>query len=369
MKTLLSIAFIPIIFFCNIQYLKAQYFSNRSAYDLGPNWDFYASNYLTGPSAGKGNTVIASLDNGVSGVSYNPATLNVKNKFEFCIQGNYKFKISPYPPNVLPQDKFEFKFPSISAAFGYKINPHIQIGLYYSNPYSMENILTTYYTGNTPYDFNNALDISVHTLGIPFKIIYKNLHFGLSGEINYFEAKNIYLPSSHTLGLSNAWSINFKMGLIYEIPKIFNFGFSLSPPQSLNLISQTYEPNEIESANDAPDYPFKFSFGAEYQLPAIPVKISADFNLGSYKRRYIDNTYDFNIGTEYKCSNDLVLRLGMFTLNTNDQEFVGFNQIFLTAGAGIKIKDFNINAAILDSHISAHFIKNTIFQTSVAYGF
>ena len=94
----------------------SQNFQNGNSSLFLPFWDFYSVNYLSSKAAGRGYTGIAG-DNDISGTIFNPASLELKDKFQ--VYGEYVFKSNlSAEPNIY----FDLKelHPVMLAGFGFK---------------------------------------------------------------------------------------------------------------------------------------------------------------------------------------------------------------------------------------------------------
>ena len=351
MKTFLSIV---IIFIAS----PNAYSQDGSTFIFDPENDVYANNYLNGPAAGRGNTGVSSCAEGISGIFLNPASFNVNKKFDFSFQYNYKTNSSyVYNQYKDPIDTYKQKFPSISAAAGCKVNKYLEFGLFYNNPTAMYDDFGADY----------KLTYTIQTIGIPMRFSYKGFHFGLSLEYSYYYsvAKGTYYYNYLNTFHANAEDFNVRLGMAYETPdKVFSAGASIIPGTTLKPHSDIPGPVGDEYYG-WPAYPFQIIVGFAIQLPKFPLKLLFEYKEAERTYVFFRSVDDLKIGAEYRISKKIIVRSGAFT-NQNTGKFNG--QIYLTAGCGVNISNLNIDAAIMDSHIS-NGPTNTIFQTSIAYGF
>jgi long-subunit fatty acid transport protein len=363
MKTFLSTTIISILSINALSQSNGYYGFEETA-ELSTGWNFYANNYLSGPSAGKGNTGVASLSNGVSSIAINPATFNVEKRFAFCFQSNYKFNLTIDNPLLYPPDRYNNALPSAYFALGYKFAKNIQAGLFYSNPSSLKNIPGE--SGELTREF------SIHTMGIPISLSFKDVNFGVSLEYSFYKSTisgltQITNPDGTYV---KANGFNFRFGFIYKPSGNFSIGVSALPGVSLNVNSTL--PHISLEYYGLPQFPWKISAGMEYRITTVPLKFSFDYNFvkGPGIDYYSRDVNNINFGAEYTLSKKITLRSGFFTSNSPDYSNY-YDQFFITAGCGIKLNNFNIDAAILHSHFPSDAITtgNTILQTSVAYSF
>jgi long-subunit fatty acid transport protein len=305
---------------------------------------------------------VASLSNGISSVAINPATFNVNKRFEFCLQSNYKFSLTIINGLFYPPDRYKNALPSAYFAFGYKFTHNIQAGLFYSNPSSLKNIFGE--LGELTREF------SIHTIGIPLNLTLEGINFGVSLEYSFYKStiSGLTQITSPDGTYVKANGFNFRFGFIYKPTGNFSIGASAIPGVSLNVNSTL--PHISDVYYGLPQYPWKISAGMEYRITAVPLKFSFDYNFAKIDYYYSKDVNNINFGAEYTLSKKITLRSGFFTLNSSDYSNY-YDQFFITAGCGIKLNDFNIDAAILHSHFPSDAITtgNTIFQTSLTYGF
>ncbi len=362
MKTFLSITCVLFFAFNSVSNSQVYYGFDES-YELSPDWDYYANNYLSGPSAGKGNTGIAATSNGISSVSINPASFVIGNKFETCFQTDYKFPLTV--PNALfyPPEKYLNALPSISIAAGFKPSNNFQVGLFYSNPSSLR------YISGEAGELTTVM--TIQTIGVPLCLSLKKVNLGLTMEYSFYNStiSGFLASEGQNEAYVKAEKINFRFGCIYKANDNFSIGAALTPPVSLDVKSTL--PHIGLELPPPPYYPLKIGAGVEYRFTEIPLKLSFDYNFteathGDYA--YSKDLNNVNFGAEFKLNGIIILRAGFFTLNSSDF-YTAYDQNFITLGCGIKLRDFNVDAAILHSHILNGTASNNIIQTSVAYGF
>jgi len=362
MKTFLSIT---VIFFlsANVPSIAQVYYGFDESTEIGSVWNFYGVNYLSGPAAGKGNTGSASLDAGISSVSINPATFTVNDKFAFCLQSNYKANLTIPNPLFYPPDRYQNALPSVSFTLGYKLVHNIQVGLFYSNPISLRNI--------SGLSGELTRVITYQKAGIPVSYSNGNINLGLSLEYSFYNStiSGLTQSSNHGEVYAKAEHFNFRFGCIYKLSPVFSFGASIEPGVSLKVNSTL---THIADDNfSLPEYPWKIIAGMEVRFKNIPLKLSFDNNLTLFSNNvdnYTRNFDNINIGAEYSLNNKIALRAGFFTLHNGDI-LDTYDQNYVTFGCGFKLGNFNIDAAVLHSHLYNLQLSNTILQTSIAYSF
>lgn len=368
------------LFLLSISVLRSQS-GNLQDGILNPYWDFYAKNYLNGNCSGKGNTGIAS-ENGIWGVMLNPGTLQTDTKFQFNIQYSYKTS-QPWLRNVGLTNEMNLQqnWPfSGSAGLAYKINKNFQTGFIYSNPTSMNfslgKIIRTDEFGNEISSYDGLEKYSIHSFIIPFVFNIKNFSAGINLSYSLYRNVTNLEFSVNSDGTTFKFNrFNASLGITLMPYKGLRFGAVFTPGFKTNV--------DINIANVIPNtsnFPWKAGLGIEYQIAKSNVKLSADYNyanISSVSTSYRDR-HNINIGAEYALKNNLTLQAGLFTIFDNRKDVSGirwidpvgeYTQYFVTFGASMKVKNFNINASILDSHISPGIIKNTYVNIGLTSNF
>jgi hypothetical protein len=334
---------------------------------FSPYFEFYSNNYLNGEAPGKGNSGITS-DNGIWGATLNPASLNIKNKFQFNIQ--YSLKTS--------QEWKRFSFSSItlqqympfagSVAFGYKINKNFQTGFIYSNPASLK----VSGSGDEIPTPDRYFNFVIHTFTIP--IVYSTGIFVVGVNLSYSylrsytnEATTITQLNSLFEAVTTTNRFNMQLGFKLNVSKFYSIGGTVTSGSKTNAKLTLQDGSSFQSISK---YPWKAGIGFEYLQAEKGIRFSCDFNyVNTSYNTGLKDRYDLNLGIEYQVNERLFLRSGFFTLFDYTGYADRYTQYFLTLGGTLKLKGLDLTASILDSHISPGIIKNTYFQTSLTYGF
>jgi long-subunit fatty acid transport protein len=351
---------------------------------INPFWDFYATNYLNGPSAGMGNTGVAS-DNSISGVSLNPASLNLqKDKSQLSVQFTYK-TTQPWMEN-LGFGGLDLKpyFLSVSAAFAYRINKHWQTGLVYSNPASMyfsEQIIRTDEFGNEIGRYDAYQKYAIHSITVPLVFSLEKFRFGINFNYSIYSNRE-NLPVGGAGGtITNTdfngsfGKFNAQFGILFLPINNFSIGVAVTPELRAEY-SYNY-PSFVSDQSVRAIFPWKLAAGMEYRIQKSGWRFDADYNYARTKALDgLKDRNDVNIGAEYTVNQQYKVRAGFFTLFDfrKDSPFLtdpaGFyDQYFVTVGGSMKLKHMQIDLSILDSHISQRTIKNTYINAGISYNF
>jgi len=340
---------------------------------LNPLWDIYSNNYLNTPSAGRGFTGIAS-SNDISGILINPASVELKSKYQLNFQYTYKTRQKWQPYYLVEPFYLEHQCFSGSAGFGYRVNKNIQTGILYNNPNSMHMYLGRVFTlyGEVNDFYYNSI---YHTIYVPF--IYSNhrLHLGAAVSLTHTRTTS---PPTESQGaddyLSTSWMFRGLAGFRYEFENGLSIGAKFQSggknKVKINYSGITNEPN-IEGI-----FPWKAGAGIQYAFPKTGFKLLFDYNYAHNISKYYKDRHDIHIGLEAYIDKNWIVRGGFFTLNdfrdksggwTNPND--NYNQLFLTIGASFQLKNFETNVAILTSEISSGTIKNTFINGGLTFNF
>lgn len=351
--------------------------------NFSPIDDYYKLNYLNGKNDGKGNTGIAA-DNDISAAYLNPASLDLKSKFQFNLQYSYKTTLGITIPIFNTGISYDLKhiFPVVYFGFGYRLSNNFQAGIIYSNPRSMKRLYTNgFETVDGQKVFN---DFSTHAFGIPLTYKNKNLSFGIIADIRLYSVEyngvtTINDPNGNNTVKTDHWNINAQFGIKYKPVKNLSLGVTFTPGIKKEI---KYENEIIISPRFVfiSRYPMSTGGGIEFSTLKNRLKLSADYNfMQMSKIKGYKDKHDINLGIEYLLNKMTFLRLGFFTYLDNrnfEDPNISFSiakgefaQYFITAGFTYKAKNFDISASVMDSHISGGIFKNTIINASILYNF
>ncbi|MBK8553775.1 MAG: hypothetical protein IPL53_23085 [Ignavibacteria bacterium] len=354
----------------------SQGIGDQNSYLFSPFFDFYTVNYLSSKEAGKGFTGIAG-DNDISGTILNPASLELKNKFQ--VYGEYIFKsnasIEPYYSDGLKE-----LHPTMLAGIGYKISKDFSVGVLYENEKSFKWDLgpVTNEFGEPTGD-NVINDFSISSVSVPIVYDFVGiLKFGVNLNYNFYSSEYTAGSRSQFNRKESFQKFIPDFGIIYKPIKSLSFG-AVFTPQTSEIVEVVYTdtiiPNETYSK---PNYfPLKFGFGIDYTFDKTPLTISADYNFENTSTDdNLTDRNDFNFGLEYIINKTVTVRTGFFTLQDmrdfdDEENFYiypdpgSYSQTFGTIGATFNINEVNLNLSILDSHL---FSAGRIEQTQVNFG-
>jgi long-subunit fatty acid transport protein len=328
---------------------------------VGPVDDFYSLSFLNSVNAGKGNTGIAS-EGDISSVIINPASLKINNKYQFYLSYNVK---TGFDYSVIPEltNKYSQSQPSLSAGFAYKINDNFSTGFLYRNERNISNTYVIFGTEDTKINLNQ------HTITVPFTYNYKCLQAGvnLNLSLSHYYAEGlstVNYPDGLKYMKANTISLIPDFGVRLTPSKMFSFGLTFSPAVNFdNNYSQ--DPPAVRNYTTTTRFPMKLSAGAEFRTMEDRLKFSGEYRfekMSDYPEWYDRN--DFNLGVEYKATEKLALRTGVFTLLNawrNRADASEYDQYYLTFGASYTYRSFGFHAAVVSSSI----IKNTKFSHSI----
>lgn len=356
------------------------YSQNNEDNFISPFWNFYSSNYLNSPAAGKGNTGIAS-ENDITGFLLNPASIKLDTKFQINVQ--YTFKTSN---KWLGSDNMSLKQQlfSGSAGIGYKINDNINIGLVYNNPsgyYFGSEIIKTDEFGNELEGYDFFYNVAVHSINIPFSYSGEKIKAGIN--LNYLHSRytipgeylsTITHPDGYNTGNDFHASANFivlQAGLIFNIAEHLSLGLSGSSG-GRSKVTHVY-PDGESTDSFINIYPWKLGAGIQYEVPKTGWKLLADYNYAKTSdSKMLKDRNDFHIGFENDINKSWTIRGGFFTLFDYRSEDIDYyeaageyDQFFFTAGFSFKKNNIIWNLALLSSALSTGSVKNTYINTGL----
>lgn len=378
MRKILFVSVINFLFTC---ILFSQTTEIEDAFMSSVN-ELYSLNYLGGANNGRGNAGIGTTQD-ISGVLMNPAGLEIKKKQQANFQYTYKTKQKwEYRSGF---DDFDYTtehiVPSVYLAYCLKLNKNISAGFIYSNPvsakYDFLNILTSNGEGNIYVRYN------VHSFNVPASYNFGKFRAGINISYSLYRTflhgvtTEIEPETSHD-ALSSFWRLNAQAGLLFTPSEMFSFGISFTPG------FKAYPKSDLEpvSTNIRIVSKFPMKFGAGIKVMAIKNKLNLflDYNYSQTSEitGYHDK-HDFNIGADYILNKNVILKAGAFTFLDN-RDFTDsrviflhpegeYEQIFVTVGAAAKFKNVELNASIIDSHLSKGFIKNTYLNFGAVLNF
>lgn len=340
----------------------------------------YSLNYLDGVNNGRGNAGIGTTQD-ISGVLMNPAGLEIKGKNQLSFQYTYKIKQNWVVNSELGTYDYntEHIMPSVYLGFGMNLNKSISAGFIYSNPASSK------------YDYNDFifspedyyLKYNVHSFSLPFSYNFGKFRAGINLSYSlyrtYMQGVTTEIePETSQNAVSSFWRLNAQFGLLFVPSEIFSVGVTFTPG------FKAYPQSDLETVSPntriVSKYPMKLGAGIKLMAVKNKLNLFLDYNYSQTSQitGYKDK-HDFNLGAELYLNKNVVLRAGGFTYldnrNFNDS-MVSFlhpegeyEQIFVTFGSSIKLKNVELNASIMDSHLSKGFIKNTYINAGVVLNF
>ena len=378
MKKSLEIIFLIAILFSSTLY--SQPAPNPQDVIINPFWEFYTANYLSTVSAGRGFTGVASI-NDISGSSLNPASVYIDKKYQVNVQYTYKTD-QPWLPGLSSSLNLKHLPPSLSAAFGYRINKTFQTGFIYSNPQSMNFdlgvIIRTDEFGNEIGRYDGYEKYSTNSFSIPFVYTGKRISLGLNLNYTMFTSKSniqsgISVSNSDLTASTNRFNID--AGFLFKLSNNFSIGGKVTPGY-LSKVKYTFSDGTVTENSNA-RFPWKASAGLEYTNPDKRLRLDLDYSFeGTSSVSELKNRNDFHFGGEYDINKIWTARAGFFTLmdyrnsSVNFLDPVGkYDQLFFSLGSTVKFNSLKISLAILDSHISPGMIKNTYLNAGATYNF
>ena len=379
--------FKPALFILILVFLKTNSFSQFQGYDVHINyfWDFYSNNRLSTVNAGKGYTGIAS-NNDIGGSIINPASLDLKSKFE--VHGEYVIKNNvPWLTALIPSQMYLKELhPGGLISAGYKINESFQTGLifYYANSHTLDlgTIIMTDEFGNQLGTYTASYNTSKSSLSAPLVFNYKNkfkaginLIFSMfNASAKYSDLTGIAANNSILDGKSNFNLFTGQIGFIYSPVSSLSLGLTISIPAEHTIVWQ-YGTLPQETFPQLYTEPMKIGVGAEYRFKNTPLKLAFEYNyVNSSQMSWLRDRHDVNFGAEYELNRKITIRGGFFTVRDfRFGEYIDpygeYNEYFLTAGGSFKLGIITASVSLMDSHISTGLIKQTLLNGGITMDF
>jgi hypothetical protein len=329
--------------------------------------DFYSPNNLSAYSCGMGLTGIAG-NNDISGITLNPASFYIKNKYEIKSEFAYKNKV-----NYLGSDQYHYMqiHPAVGLFLGYKISNKFLTGFSYRN----DNTYVQRYYKNFP------LSYYTYTLTIPF--VYRTDLFSAGVNFNYIFYEGNFFRSYTTdtiVGLRTTFGRFVPdFGIqINPIPEI-TLGLTYTPGFSKTIVKEWNSvgsglPNDTTATN----YPSKFGFGIQVRLLENLIKIEADYRFeNNSKTITLNHRNNYYFGANFLVTKNWELRTGFFTQIFGHEDYriiIGeaedYDQYFITFGTGYKYKNFEIDLSFMNSTLlSDSFEAHSKFNCGIGYCF
>lgn len=329
---------------------------------VNPFWDFFAENRLAAVNAGKGYTGVAAM-NDINGVSLNPASLVLLEKFQ--VSGSYEIKSRvKWLPTLTDDMYLKQVHPEMSVGIGWKAGDNLFTGISYRNDNSFKldygEIIRTNEFGQTIGSYQGVEKYTTHTISVPIAYRTKRFRAGVElAAVNYKGFNNFPYLNQTGEGDNNVsfWKFIPTLGVIVMPFEQFSFGVTYSPPYQENV--------KWDNANDpvAPVYfPAKVNVGTEFKFLQNKLLFNLDYRFANTSRSYMfKDRHDINFGVQYQLEPELAVRAGFFTLldyRTNDKganfniDPIGsYDQYFLTFGATYKYKALGVSLAYMSSTI------------------
>jgi hypothetical protein len=358
-------------------------------YYLNSTYDFYSANYLNTESSGRGFTGIG-INNDISGIVLNPATIHTEKKYQFNFQYTYKTKHS-FNYSYFP-DEFALKHQLFSGSigFGYRINKSLQTGFVYNNPtgmfFDLGEVIRTDEFGNELGRYDFYYNIKHHSFNIPLK--YTSGNFNAAVNVNYIYSlytipgeaiTTINYPNGNgNSGDFKASTSRFKCdaGLLIFLDKSFSLGLNVSSGMKSTV---TYSYPEGTNEYNMATLPWKAGIGGFYYIPNSTWKIGFDYVYNNTSAiKYFKDGHNIHFGAEGNINKKWTLRSGFFTIFDNREEAdnirytdkIGeYDQYFITFGGTYKTESVKINLAVLSSQISPGKYQGLYINGGITYDF
>ena len=335
-------------------------------------WDFYSYNRLSTSACGKGYTGIGDT-NGIDGVILNPASLSIGDRYQFYFEYIYKNNVQ-WLKGLFDNLYLKELHPTFLIGAGFNLNDYLSTGIVYctNNSYKMDSIesaITDEY-GNiidSVYIFN---ELKISSFLIPIIFSYKDIiKLGVNLSYSNYTSRDIWIEKDTGKVSFNKFIPKF--GVIVFPLKNLSIGLTYLPETKetitkkwTNREDEEYQPNV---------FPLRFGVGIQYELNAIPISFSLDYNYSNDSKDIIlENRKDIHFGLEYDIIKNLALRAGFFSQrdyrskNINWFDAIGdYDQIFTTLGLSYKITYFTLNLSMMNSNL---FSKGKIEQTYINVG-
>lgn len=360
---------------CCLLFLTAKITAQNNPQDvtINPFWSFYSENYLSSASLGKGYTGIGAMGD-ISSTSLNPASLNLEKKFQIQVQYTYRTS-HEWLTEVVDNVSLKQSLYSLSAAFGYRIDRHFQLGFLYSNPQSfsmdMGQLIETNESGIQIGSYDGTDKYIIHSFSLP--IVYSNDYIRIGITANYSLYQHILpSPNSGDNVTGTMKRFNVQAGIIVTPSKQFSVGATFVPGYNGQVNYNTISWPSYASM------PMKLGLGVEYTFKGRGTKIPADFEYTSTSvRDDLRDQHQFHAGLEYPFDKMWTFRAGVFNIEDPRNLSTGtwananenLNQVCFTLGATCKLNKLDATLAIMDSHLSPGTFHNTFINGGLTYNF
>jgi long-subunit fatty acid transport protein len=382
MKKIILFLFVLLLFCLVSENISAQpYYSGENVdWLINSSSEYYSNNNLSTISAGKGNTGIAGISD-ISSLYLNPASVNIKKKFQVFVSSIYKTKIT-LNPNY-PDYYIKNVYPSVFLGGIYKINNNLQTGIIYQNNYSLKNVFKNVnglIVGLNQHvtDGENYNQFVTHSFVVPVIFDYKWLRAGVNLNLTYFrgDAKGVFTTEYNPEGYygeahSNLLRFLPQIGIVVNPVKMFSFGVSFTPGFT-DSIKWHYDKSFFPDRNLLVEYPWRLGFGTELRLLKDRLKFSLDYNFNKTSVSfYLKDKSNFNFGVEYQAEENIAIRGGFFTLydfrNLTSNGVDSYDQYFITLGGTYKYKGYSFSLALMDSQlIKKTNVSHTIINCGIS---
>ena len=347
-------------------------------------WDFYGNNYLNTIAAGRGFTGVAS-ENDISGIILNPATIELKTKYQVNAQYTFKTKQSWLSSDNLGLKQQLF---SGSVGLGFRINKYFQTGFVYNNPtgwYMGSEVIRTDEFGNEIGRYDFYINTQNHSFNLPLTYTNKNFKAGLN--LNYAYSRYTipkegvfknYPPFEYTTGndfTASGSIFKLQAGFVFIILNNLSLGAKIEIGGTSNI--KYIYPDGVTTDSMISKHPWRISSGIQYLIPKSSWKLLFYYNYSNTSESILLNDrYDINFGIENEINRNLIIRGGFFTLSDYRNKGIEwlepvsrYNQFFLTFGFSYNEKNMTLNLAVLSSQLSPGSIKNIYINGGVTFNF
>ena len=356
---------------------------------ITPFWDFYSQNNLFALSCGKGLTGIAG-NNDISGISLNPASLDLQSKYQFKVEYSFRNSINWLPFSNYNDIYLKQNHPAGGFYFGYKINDKFQTGFSYRNDINFQMDLGMFDLFNSNGEKTGSYEyyqtFNTHSFSIPFVYKYKFFKAGI--------ALNYILYRGYSPVFTGAYAVEKKYDFVTSFGKLVpDIGIQINPIPELTIgltYTQGFNKNieyDLHSVDTSlanyisvTHFPSKFGFGVQLKLFEGRLNFEADYKFqNTSKNNMQKDRNDINFGIDYAIDKNWNIRTGAFSLRDNrendqygtyEDSIGSFNQYFLTFGAGYKLKEFDFNLALMNSTILSNSkVGHTKLNGSISFSF
>jgi len=367
----------------------AQKFGPADPYNetlMSPFFDFYSQNNLSAINRGMGLTGIAG-NNDISGISLNPASLNLHSKYEIKTEYSYRNNIRWLAFLGFHDIYLKQSHPAVAVLFGYKINDKFQTGFSYRNDNNFKLDLGNVLIINEYGQILGSLDVyqsfNTHTFSIPLVYEYKFLKAGIN--LNYilyagYEIGTLFYDPVNIIELNTSFG-SFVPDFGIQINPVPELTFALTYTQGYDKEIVRDWSSVSQSLRDfttIAHYPSRFGFGIALKLLEDRLILESDYRFENTSKTYgLKDRNNIYIGADYAIDKDWNLRTGFFTLIDYRDESVNYgdpvgtyDQYFLTFGAGYKINRFGFDLSFMNSTLfSNSIVGHTKLNGSVSFSF